>query len=75
MRGIKEVTLTFKLEEEVTPHIFLRKIGLACMKGGALRIGESVWYKNVGIKYEKDHGIPLGDIVIMTPKIQYIRKR
>jgi hypothetical protein len=44
MRGWYEmiVTLKFHLNEEVTPEIFVRKIALACAKGGAIRTGEMV---------------------------------
>jgi hypothetical protein len=37
-----KVELTFYLDEEVTPEIFVRRVALACAKGGALRVGESV---------------------------------
>lgn len=36
------VTLTFLLDEEVTPAIFVQKIAMACAKHGALRVGEGV---------------------------------
>jgi hypothetical protein len=35
------VTLTFLLDEEVTPQLFAQKIALAC-GGGALRPGEGI---------------------------------
>jgi hypothetical protein len=39
---MNEVTLTFYLDEEVTPRIFAEKIAVACAKGGAIREGERV---------------------------------
>jgi hypothetical protein len=35
------VTLTFLLDEEVTPQLFAQKIALAC-GGGSLRAGEAI---------------------------------
>lgn len=40
--SMTEVTLTFHLNEEVTPSIFARKVALACAYRNAIREGESV---------------------------------
>lgn len=50
-----EVTLTFVLDEEVTPGIFAEKIALACAYRGAIRVGERVAggnriYEYVGLR-------------------------
>ncbi len=43
---MKQVSLVFILDEEVTPEIFAGKVALACGSGGALRLGESVSVAN-----------------------------
>ena len=43
-----KVTLTFLLDEEVTPQLFAQKIALAC-SGGALRPGEAVMVEHAKI--------------------------
>lgn len=72
---MKEVTLTFKLEEEVTPELFLEKIAAACARGGALRKGESVWYGDAGIAYLYDKQVPsgvVGKFPITVPGLRWM---
>lgn len=45
-----QVTLTFLLDEEVTPQLFAQKIARAC-GGGALRPGEGILVPNAKIAY------------------------
>lgn len=47
---MREVALTFELNEDVTPEIFARKIAVACARSGAIREGERVitWYSSDG---------------------------
>jgi hypothetical protein len=48
-----EVTITFLLDEEVTPELFARRVAMACGKQYALRPGE-------GLRTESMHdGSPL----------------
>lgn len=37
-----KVTLTFVLEEDVTPDLFAQRVALACARGYALRPGEAI---------------------------------
>lgn len=37
-----KISLTFHLDEEVTPEIFCLKVAKACSKEGAIRPGESI---------------------------------
>jgi len=41
VRKKHQVTLTFLLDEEVTPQLFAQKVALAC-GGAALRLGEAI---------------------------------
>lgn len=59
-----EVTLTFCLQESVTPEIFAGKIALACARGGALRPGEAVRLPNSADRYVVSGNAGRGDETI-----------
>lgn len=67
-----KVTLTFHLDEEVTPDLFAEKVALACARGGAIREGEKVQCGWIIFTYENSLGIvelsgkEIGNIPIVT---------
>lgn len=54
-----KVTLTFHLDEEVTPEIFVMRIAMACTKANAIRTGERVGVTDSPIAWQSEGVSPL----------------
>ncbi len=66
------VILRFVLDEEVTPEIFVKKVAVACSKGGAIRPGERVTTSDGYVGFRAVEPVTHFDTGLPFPVIQYI---
>ncbi len=66
-----KVTLTFELDEVVTPHLFARKVADACARNGAIRPGEIVRAQN-GVAFKAIEPIQHSDTGLPFTVTQWI---